>query len=191
MIFFGCEITKKAAVVDAPAESLALIEKMVRQHGFQLEALLLTHSHWDHIAETAAIQEKFKIPIYVHPDDVGNLKQPGSDGLPLYFSITGTQPDHLLHDGQLLQIGNLEVRVITTPGHTPGGVCFWLPQEKLLFSGDTLFKGAIGNLSFTTAEPDKMWESLRKLGKLPPETRVIPGHGPATTIGAEKKLLQS
>ncbi|MFN4173726.1 MAG: MBL fold metallo-hydrolase, partial [Parachlamydiaceae bacterium] len=78
--------------------------------------------------------------------------------------------------------------VIDLPGHTPGGVGFYDPKRGLLFSGDTLFQNTIGNLSFPTARPELMWKSLKKLAKLPPETIVMPGHGPSTTIAKERWL---
>ncbi len=83
------------------------------------------------------------------------------------------------------------IKVIHTPGHSPGGVCFYLPSEKILFSGDTLFRGTIGNLSLPTARPDLMWDSLKKLAALPPETKVYPGHGGPTTISAEKWIAHA
>jgi len=94
----------------------------------------------------------------------------------------------LLKEGDRVSIGNQIFEVIETPGHTPGGVCFYNGNQHLLFSGDTLFKGTIGNLSFPTSRPHLMWTSLSKLAKLPAETRVFPGHGLETTIGQEKWL---
>jgi glyoxylase-like metal-dependent hydrolase (beta-lactamase superfamily II) len=83
-----------------------------------------------------------------------------------------------------MRVGEVEFQVIHTPGHTPGCVCFWFPKEDLLVSGDTLFQGSIGRLDLPTARPKLMWGSLQKLAQLPANTRVIPGHGQETTIGA-------
>jgi len=190
-VLIGCSETKKAAIIDVPFDSAALLIEALEKHSLTPEMILLTHSHWDHLGEAALLKKKLNIPIFIHREDAKNLEQPGSDGLPLFFPVEGTTPDQFLEEGQHLKIGNIDVQVIHTPGHTPGGVCFWIPKEKLLVSGDTLFRGTIGNLSFPTARPPLMWESLKKLGKLPPETRVIPGHGEATTIGAEKRLFDS
>jgi hydroxyacylglutathione hydrolase len=185
-VLFACEVTKKAAIVDAPLESLEVLKAAVQKNSLHPEMLLLTHSHWDHIADAGLIKEKFGIPIYVHPEDAGNLETPGADGLPLFFPIKGVKPDHFLKDGQVLHVGSIEVRVIATPGHSPGCVSFWLPQEKVLISGDTLFQGTMGRLDLSTGRPELMGESLKKLSELPPETKVIPGHGGETTIQAEK-----
>jgi hydroxyacylglutathione hydrolase len=148
----------------------------------------LTHSHWDHIGDLKKVKTRFGVPVYVHPADRGNVVKPGSDKLPLMYQIEGVEPEFDLQEGEIIEVGKLQLIVIASPGHTPGGVCFYLDKEKILFSGDTLFKGSIGNLSFPTADPQAMWHSLKKLEKLPSETVVYPGHGPSTTIGDEDWL---
>jgi glyoxylase-like metal-dependent hydrolase (beta-lactamase superfamily II) len=187
----GCLETKRAAVIDVPFESAELLVQSAEKHSLTIEKILLTHSHWDHTAEVALLKETLSIPVYVHSDDVGNLENPGSDGLPLFFPIRGAKADHFLTDGQELSVGNLNIRVIHTPGHSPGCVCFYLPKEKTLFSGDTLFRGTIGNLSFPSSRPALMWNSLKTLSALPSDTKVYPGHGDPTTIGAEKWIAHA
>ena len=184
-ILFACSKTKKAAIVDAPPGCVADWVALIREQGFKPELLLLTHSHLDHIADANQLKKELNLFIWVHPADAPNLEKPGSDRLPLFFPAPGVHPDGLLTEGQKIAVGTLSLEVIHTPGHTPGGVSFYVPQEKILFSGDTLFKGTIGNISFPTSNPSQMWQSLKKLATLPPETRVIPGHGEETTIGAE------
>jgi hydroxyacylglutathione hydrolase len=184
-ILLGCSLTKQGVIIDVPFDSAEFLIKRAKELSLSIEMILLTHSHWDHIAEVSILKNKLKIPVYIHIEDKGNLENPGSDGLPLFFPINGISPDGYLEDGQVLMIGGLEIKVIHTPGHTPGGVCFYLEKEKVLVSGDTLFRGTIGNLSFPTSRPALMWESLKKLSQLPFETKVIPGHGENTTIGAE------
>ncbi len=174
--------------MDAPFDSVDHQMLRAQDLSLKIEKCLLTHSHWDHIAEAAILKNEFGIPLYIHEEDAPNLITPGTDGLPHLFPIKGVHPDHFLYNGEVIQLGDLKIQVIHTPGHTPGGVCFYIAQEKVLISGDTLFRGTIGNLSFTTARPHLMWESLKTLSKLPKETRVIPGHGPETTIGAESWL---
>jgi len=185
----ACKETFKGVFIDPSPDSCATLTEAAT--GYKMEAILLTHSHWDHMADTKKLKRSFDIPVYVHPADSANVRHPGSDGIPMPIFIEGFEPDHDLTDGQVLEVGNLQIRVIHTPGHTPGGVCFYLAKQKILISGDTLFKGTIGNLSFPTANPDAMWKSLKKLEKLPSETRVYPGHGPFTTIGAESWLPQA
>jgi glyoxylase-like metal-dependent hydrolase (beta-lactamase superfamily II) len=180
-----------AVVIDAPPESAEVVLDRIEKLGVVVDMILLTHSHWDHIAEVSILKEKLKVPVYIHQEDAGNLEEPGSDGLPLYFPIEGVKPDGFLSEGQELMVGKLAIKVIHTPGHSPGGVCFYVPAEKMLISGDTLFRGTIGNLSLPTARPSLMWDSLKKLAALPAETKVYPGHGGATTIGAEKWIAQA
>ncbi|MDN3509678.1 MAG: MBL fold metallo-hydrolase [Candidatus Neptunochlamydia sp.] len=185
----GCSGTNKGVIIDpAPDSAEALIDGSA---GIRIKAILLTHSHWDHIGDLKKIKTGFDVPVYVHPSDRSNVVNPGNDKLPLMFHIDGVEPEFDVQEGQIIEVGKLRVIVIETPGHTPGGVCFYLPKEKILFSGDTLFKGSIGNLSFPTADPQAMWRSLKKLEKLPPETVVYPGHGPSTTIGDENWLPKS
>lgn len=180
-----CPDTKTACIIDPAPDSLRAIQTYIEAHGLKPEKLLLTHSHWDHIADAAPIINIYGLKTYIHPLDAPNLEHPGSDGLPCWVSFKGVKPDVLLKEGDSIEAGHITLKVIHTPGHSPGGVCFYDSKNALLLSGDTLFKGTIGNLSFPTAQPDLMWPSLKKLAKLPPETKVFPGHGPATTIGQE------
>lgn len=183
----GCPVTKQAAVIDAPQGVTAEMLKEIEKQQLSVKMILITHSHWDHIADAAELKKALQAPLYVHALDEGNLKDPGSDKLALHFPIEGVQPDSFLKEGDLLSVGDLELKVIETPGHTPGGICLWLEKEKVLFSGDTLFRRGVGRLDLPTANREEMLNSLRKLGNLPPETKVYPGHGPATTIGAESE----
>ena len=90
-----------------------------------------------------------------------------------------------------MKLGSLNFQVIFTPGHSAGSICFYEKRQRILFSGDTLFQGSIGNLSFPTSRPDLMWSSLTKLSKLPPHTQVFTGHGPSTTIENESWLANA
>ena len=187
----GCKESREAAVIDAPQGVASSVIKAVQHDQLTVKMILITHSHWDHIADAAQLKEKLGVPLYINSFDKNNLEEPGSDGLPLFFSIDGVKPDHFFKQGDQLQIGHLQLEVIETPGHTPGGVCFWFAKEKVLFSGDTLFQGSMGNISFPTSNPPDMWESLKKLAKLPPETKVYPGHGPPTTIAKEAWIVRA
>lgn len=190
-ILLGCTRTKKAAVIDVPWDSSAELLELAQTHKLHVEKILLTHSHWDHIAEVTLLKGKINAPVFVHAEDRANLEKPGADGLPLLFPLQGVKPDGLLEDGQTFLVGELEITVIHTPGHTPGSVCFYIASEKVLIAGDTLFRGTIGNLSFPTSRPERMWQSLKKLSKLPADTKVVPGHGENTTIGAESWIANA
>ncbi len=186
-----CDVTKRAAVIDVPPESADVLLERIKELSLSVDAILLTHSHWDHIAEVSELKKHLKALIYIHKEDAGNLESPDSDKLPLFFPLRGIKPDGYLTDGQELTIGKLVITVIHTPGHSPGSVCFYLLSERILISGDTLFRGTIGNLSLPTARPALMWDSLKKLAALPAMTKVYPGHGNSTTIGAERWIAQA
>jgi hydroxyacylglutathione hydrolase len=183
----GCEKTKKGVFIDPASGSSKKLINAAKKHALQIEAIYLTHSHWDHIADVAILKEEIpSLNIYIHPKDAENLRHPGSDHLPLFIRIKGVEPTHFLEEGQVHQIGDLKFSVIHTPGHCPGSVCFYFEKEKVLISGDTLFKGTIGSLSLPTAEEEKMWNSLKKLSELPSSTKVYPGHGDPTTLKEEE-----
>lgn len=181
----GCPVTHKAFVVDAPPESLQWILKTVKTKGLVVEKIFLTHSHWDHIADAGALKDETNAQILVHPLDVDNLQNPGADGLPIFFPIQGALPDLLLEEGDVIRVGTLSVQVLCTPGHSPGGVCLYLQENNVLFSGDTVFAGTMGRIDFPTSSPKDMWTSLLRLSKLPKDVKVYPGHGHPTLIGKE------
>ena len=187
-ILLACEKTNKAAVIDPSLGSTELILKIVEKRGLKIEQILLTHSHWDHIADLSLLKEKTGAPVFVHPLDAENVRDPGSDGIPLFVVIRGVEPDGFLEEGKEVLLGKLRIEVIHTPGHSPGSICLYLREQKTLLSGDTLFKGTIGNLHLPTGQAERMWVSLRKLAALPPETKVIPGHGEDTLLSQETWL---
>lgn len=187
-VLVGCTQTKKAVVIDVPMESTEPLLKRIHHLKLGVEQILLTHSHWDHIVEVKKLKTALKVPVSIHAEDEPNLRDPGADGLPLHFPIEGVAADSYLTDNEIIPIGKLKARVIHTPGHTPGSVCFYIESEKVVITGDTLFRGSIGRLNFPKSRPDLMQSSLNKLAKLPKETRVIPGHGKSTTIGDEDWL---
>ncbi len=174
-----------AIVIDPALESTAKILREAKARKLVIEKILLTHSHWDHFADAKCLQEQTHALLYVHQKDAANVKSPGADGLPILFPIPSARVDRFLEEGETISVGSLELEVIHTPGHSPGSVCFYIRSEKTLFSGDTLFHGSYGRLDLPTGEPQKMGSSLKKLLQLPAETRVFPGHGERTTIGAE------
>lgn len=187
-ILIGCEKTRTGVFIDPSAGSAQKLLDAAEKHHLKIQAIYLTHSHWDHFVDAAYLKQKLRIDVYVHEKDAENLIHPGADRLPTFFDIEGVEPTHLLEDGDKGSIGDLQFVVIHTPGHCPGSVCFYFEKEQVLISGDTLFKGTIGRLDLPTAEPKKMWISLKKLALLPGVTKVYPGHGPTTTIGAETWL---
>ena len=187
----ACASTGSAVVIDPAPGSYHWLQTQVQKERWHLEGIWLTHSHWDHFADAHLLQQLETMPsllLAVHRLDAENVLHPGKDGLPLYIPISPARVDRLLEDEERLLLGELSFQVLHTPGHSPGGVCFYEANQHILFSGDTLFKGTIGNLTFPTCSPDLMWTSLARLAKLPSHTKVYPGHGPSTTIGAESWL---
>jgi glyoxylase-like metal-dependent hydrolase (beta-lactamase superfamily II) len=102
-------------------------------------------------------------------------------------AVSAPPPDACLNGGELLELGSRYFKVLFTPGHSPGGITLWCAEEQLAFDGDTLFAGSIGRLDFPTSDPESMRASLALLMQLPDETRILSGHGPATTVGAERR----
>ena len=181
----ACSDTKKAWIIDAPKDSADELIGEINLEGLSVEKIVLTHSHWDHIADLAELKKKFGCPVLVHRADAGNVESPGSDGLSLYFPIDGVVPDQILEGKEILTLGNMRIEVIHTPGHSPGCICLYIREEKTLISGDTLFRGCMGRVDLPTSHPSLMWQSLRALSTLPADTKVYPGHGGSTSIGQE------
>ncbi len=182
-----CKKTNIAALIDAPQDSFLKITRECQKRFCTLEKLILTHSHWDHIAEASL----FKLKSYIHSEDAHNLKNPGADKLKSWISIEAVEPAGYLKEGDNFFIGESLWKVLHTPGHSPGGICLYCEAEGVLISGDTLFKGSLGRVDLPTSEPERMWTSLKKLSILPKETQVFPGHGSPTTIGDENWLAQA
>lgn len=190
-ILIGCSKTKKAAVIDSAQGSTAAVLRKAKEAGLIIEKIFLTHSHWDHIADLHLLVEKTGAPVYVHRLDAPNVERPGSDRIPMMFEVQGVTSLNLIENGDFLDVGSLRCEVIHSPGHSRGSVCYFFREEKLLISGDTLFEGTIGTLSLPTAEPEKMWESLSFISKLPPDTHIVPGHGGDTILSKESWLSRA
>lgn len=187
----ACPSTKRAIVIDPAPGATPLVAKYIKDNNFLLEKIVLTHSHWDHIADVAPLKKEFNVPVYVHPLDRQNLETPGSDRLSPMVPVEGVIGAQSLEESDLIHVGEVCFRILHTPGHSPGGICLYCEAEQILFSGDTLFKGTIGNLTLPTADAPSMWLSLKKLSALPAETKVYPGHGGSTTIGRETWLARA
>ena len=159
------EETKESVMVD-PGAYPAKVKNAVKEQGLKLKAVLLTHAHFDHIMGLSDVMEDVKVPVYVEEADLPMM----TDG-----------------DGQQLEIAGFQFRVIHTPGHTPGGCCYYMEQEGVLFSGDTLFQTSVGRSDFPGGSASALVRSVKeKLLVLPEETHVYPGHMEETTIGYEK-----
>lgn len=182
----ACGKTGKAAIVD-PGQPDPWIRSVVTEQGLQVEWILLTHGHVDHIGGVAWVQEWSGASMLCHPADRPHLQRPELNGSAWWGDpLPPLQPDRELVDGEELVLGELRLRVIHTPGHTPGGVCFYTPGH--LLAGDTLFAGSIGRTDLPGGDTQALVHSIREqLFNLPGETVVYPGHGPTTTIADERE----
>ena len=147
-----------------------------------------THGHWDHIGDNAAVATHTGAEIAVHPLDRERLTDPR----PLYapFDIPPSFPAVELAEGGVITFGQIRLRVLHTPGHTEGSVCLIDDDDGLLFSGDTLFAGAWGRTDLPGGDDDAMVASIARLSELEDHIGVMPGHGPATTIGRERAWME-
>lgn len=172
-----------AWIVDPGAEATRIAALVVKA-GLKPEAILLTHAHFDHIGAIPGLQARWSgLPVYLHPADEMVLTHRLNSFPPEYMPIA--KPANIRDARTLSGVHGLEV--IETPGHTPGGVCYRFPGEKLLLSGDTLFAGSAGRTDLPGGDYPTLKASLAKLAALPDDTEVIPGHGFFTTVGAEKE----
>ncbi len=184
-----CDQTDQGIIID-PADQGDFITQRVLELKIEPVAIVLTHAHFDHVMGLLEVKLNFPIPIFLNSADDFLLKQAQSSAQHwLGLEIDPIPPaDQPLQAGQTVRFGNQAFEVLETPGHTPGSICLYSAAETTLFSGDTVFKGTIGRTDFSYSSPEDMRKSLEKLLKLPPETRVYPGHGEATRIGEEKKI---
>ncbi|HZK18843.1 MAG TPA: MBL fold metallo-hydrolase [Clostridia bacterium] len=186
-IIVGCKKTLEAAIID-PGEEAGRILNTVEDLKFKVGSIILTHAHIDHIAALKDVQEATDAKVLVHKGDAEMLSNPGIN-LSMFMggSISG-DADHLLEDGDLIHIGELELEVLHTPGHTPGGICLYLGAHNVVITGDTLFAGSVGRSDFPGGNHGQLINSIKeKLLVLPDTTKVYPGHGPSSTIAFEKK----
>ncbi len=184
--FLTDDASRTCAVIDAPGWD-PMFGTLI-DNGYTPVWIALTHGHIDHIAGLKQIREKLNCPVYLHPEDRPMLKEvENSPFRSILAAETPPQPEHDLTENTRLSLGNTTFTVIHTPGHTPGGVCLY-DESHVLFSGDTLFLESIGRTDLPGGSMHVLLDSIRKkLWPLSDSTRVLPGHGPETTIGHEKK----
>lgn len=178
----------KAIILD-PSDNADFILEIIVREKLQVLAILLTHGHFDHVLAVGELQESLHIPVYLDEKDAfltNRTKETADHFLEFQVPIL----PFVSKDISLVKKGipPFSFSVIKTPGHTPGGVSLYFKKEKVLFSGDTLFKDAIGRYDLSYSSKSDLQKSLQKLYKLPPDTIVYPGHGEITTIGNENKM---
>jgi len=182
----GDKTTREVMVID-PGDAPDLILDWIKQEGLKVKYLVCTHSHFDHVGALPELKAFFtEAEIVLHKDDLPIYERAGDMGRLWGFNLEKLpDPDRLVEDGDEITIGDLCVKIIHTPGHSPGGIC--LLNDGTLFSGDTLFAGSIGRTDLPGGDYNALMNSLKKLADLPGNTIVHTGHGPSSTIGQEKK----
>ncbi|MBI3971689.1 MAG: MBL fold metallo-hydrolase [Chloroflexi bacterium] len=174
-----------ALVVDAPLGAAQVVLAAVRERRLTLETIVLTHAHWDHVADAGQLEEATGAAVMAHRLDVPAISQPQRSAFFPQTEVPAIRVSRELDEGDTIEVGGLRLVVMHTPGHTPGSLCLYSAEHDLLFSGDTLFAGSYGRVDLPGGDAARMVESLRRLAKLPEQTVVLPGHGPSMTIGAE------
>lgn len=184
-----CDVTGKGAVID-PGGDLDRILEVVRSNGVELEKILLTHAHIDHAGGTAELARRLSLPIEgPHPGDRFWIEQLPEQGA--MFGVARSEsfePTRWLDQGDSVTVGDVTLEVRHCPGHTPGHVVFFEPEARLAFVGDVLFAGSIGRTDFPGGDYDTLIRSIRdNLFPLGDDVRFVPGHGPMSTFGQERK----
>ena len=186
----GCNETKEALIID-PGFDTELVAKRILREADQLELqikyIVNTHGHPDHIAGNGIVKKMTSAPILIHEYDAPMLTRSTENLTTLFGLRTASLPpaDRILHNGDAIKVGEVMLRVLHTPGHTRGSIS--ILGNDVVFTGDTLFAGSIGRTDLPDSSPKEIMSSLKKLTILPDHIKVYAGHGPASTIGEEKK----
>lgn len=185
---YGDPATREAIVID-PGDQVEDILGILGRHRLKVKAIVLTHGHLDHVGGAAELRRRSGAPVLMHAGDRDLLVHLEEQAAWLGLPPPERPPvDEWLEEGSTLALGPVKLTVIHTPGHTQGSISLWVPEEKKLFSGDTLFRESIGRTDLPGGNYQQLISSLReKLLGLPADVEVLPGHGPATTIGHERR----
>ncbi|MCY0877201.1 MAG: MBL fold metallo-hydrolase [Firmicutes bacterium] len=185
---------KDAFILDPCATDMTPVLTYVQTHQLSVVAVINTHCHFDHVMGNEVIREALGVPLWLHSVELpGLLEAPSMAEQWLGVRIETRAPDRFLQDGEVLDLGDphdaVSLQVMLTPGHSPGGLCFYDAQAGVLFSGDTLFAGTVGRTDLKGSNSQDLVSSLRdKLWPLPDHTIVYPGHEDETTIGEERMV---
>jgi hydroxyacylglutathione hydrolase len=183
----GDEATGEGALVD-PGDEAARIALAVEQTGLEIGRIVITHAHIDHVGAVATLVDEYACPVLMHAEAEPMLQQLPTQAMMMGLRF-GKVPavDGHIEDEEILDVGGLRLRSLYTPGHAPGHLAFYVESEGLVLSGDALFAGSVGRTDLFGGDMALLMRSINKrLLTLPDETRVLPGHGPETTIGDER-----
>lgn len=181
--------TKEGFIVD-PVGDITRIDAMIQKNEVKLVGVLLTHGHFDHIGAADTVREKYGVKIYASELEAHTLADPEFNrGVPIGGVQRSLKADVSCKDGEVLDLAGFQVQCLSTPGHTEGGMCYYIAEEDVLFAGDTLFAGTVGRTDLPGGSMGALVNSIKsKLSVLPDSVNVFPGHGGLTTIQDEKKV---
>ncbi len=179
------ESAKEAVLFDAPDHTVGRLLEEAAKRQWRIVGLWLTHGHFDHVADHAEVTGRFpEAKVLIHRLDEPKLQRPRAfPGV----VIPPRSADGYVEEGRRLRIGSLELEVIHTPGHSPGHVSYYFPQEKVLIGGDLIIMGAIGRTDLPDSDPEQMDESIRRVMQLEDQTRLLGGHGAPSLLGEERR----
>ena len=179
------EATKEAIVIDPGDESDRVVD-FIKDKGLQAKSIICTHAHFDHVGATGDIKKATGGKILIHRNDMEVYETAKDQAAFWGYDIDDIpHPDGFLDEGDDIRVGNLNFKVMHTPGHSPGGLCLY--GEGILLTGDTIFKGSVGRTDFPGGSAEELKKSFRRLLGLPEDTKIYSGHGPDTSVGIEKK----
>jgi glyoxylase-like metal-dependent hydrolase (beta-lactamase superfamily II) len=181
--------TREAIAIDTATPSVRWLTQLLSDEGWSLRVIVSTHRHWDHIGDNAEAVIATGASLAAHVADRHGLEQPDQGSSP--FAIPPSVPALDLAEGSRIRIGDIDLSVLHTPGHTEGSVCLLAPEDRILLSGDTLFAGGWGRTDLPGGDRQAMIASLSRLATLDDNLTVLPGHGVQTTLGREKAWLRT
>ncbi|MCL2517848.1 MAG: MBL fold metallo-hydrolase [Oscillospiraceae bacterium] len=180
------EETNNAVIIDPAAECKKIVDKLI-DHNLNLKYIILTHAHFDHMMALEELRDKTNAPLCVHKYEADAVTDPNLNYMKMFAnkSIKMDPPEIILNDGDKIKIDKLEIKVMHTPGHTQGSVCYFIKNN--IFTGDTLFKDDIGRYDLHGGDYAQLMDSLKKLASIETEYKIYPGHGSSSWLTHEKK----